>query len=65
MMSAAIIAEMKGWADTALAQLQAGLGGKRFLLSDYFTAADIMLGYTVNMAKNFGVPFAHYPAVAT
>jgi glutathione S-transferase len=57
-----VVEEMHGWARDAFEVLEKELAAREYLIGE-FSAADIMVGYTVNMAKVFGVPFASFPAV--
>lgn len=54
------------WTGRARASLQpaeAHLAGRTFLLDDQFSAADIMLGYTVAVAQSIGVLEDRFPAL--
>lgn len=50
-----VIARMKGWVEDNVAALADGLADKSYIMGDAFTAADIMLGYTLNMYQGGGV----------
>jgi glutathione S-transferase len=49
------IADYRGWATSALAVVDKALDGKTYLLGSEFSAADIMMGYTLAVAKWFGI----------
>lgn len=49
------IADYRGWATSALQVLDQALEGKKYLLGAEFSAADIMMGYTVTVAKWLGI----------
>jgi glutathione S-transferase len=59
-----VLEEMHGWARSSLGVLETGLGEQDYLLGAKFSAADIMTGYMVNMAKVFKVPLESFPAVS-
>jgi len=50
-------------ARSALAVLDAGLGGRQFLLGDRYTAADVSLYAYAHVAGDGGINMAAYPAV--
>jgi len=50
-----LIEDARGRAGTALTVLEKRLAGRRFILGDDFTAADIMLGFTVFAARLLGL----------
>jgi glutathione S-transferase len=50
-------------ADGALAFIERALAGKQFLLGDEFSAADVMMGFTLIVARMIGVLDARYPEV--
>lgn len=52
--------EMRSWAKDTFAVLEEQFGDGPYVLGD-FTAADIMLGYTLQMASVFGLDFAELP----
>jgi glutathione S-transferase len=60
---AAVVPEAKESVGKWLAVLDAHLKGRKYLLGDEFTAADVMMGYTVNGAKFGGILDARYPNV--
>jgi glutathione S-transferase len=49
------IADYRVWAEAALDALELALDGKDFVLGADLSGADIMLGYTLLVAKSFGV----------
>lgn len=49
------IADYRGWADGALTVLEKALARNDYLLGAEFSAADVMMGYTVQCAKWFGL----------
>jgi glutathione S-transferase len=57
------IGDYRTWAQAGLDSLERQLTGKRFVLGEEFSGADIMLGYTLLVAKAFGVLTERYPAV--
>ncbi len=59
--------QMAGWGDLASvkASLAQALDGREYLVGDHFTAADLMIGSTLNFMMNFNLlervdPFAPY-----
>jgi glutathione S-transferase len=58
-----VLSEMQQWAGYALGALERQLGDGPYCLGEDFSAADIMLGYTLHMATVFGVELAAFPAV--
>jgi glutathione S-transferase len=60
---AAVLPEAQESIAKWLAVLDAHLKGRKYLLGDEFTAADVMMGYTVNGAKFGGMLDARYPNV--
>ncbi len=50
-------ARLRGWVEDNLVAIEQGLKGQDYIVGSDFTAADIMLGYTLNMMKNGGVTF--------
>lgn len=60
---AAILPEAQESIGKWLTLLDAHLKGKKYLLGDEFTAADVMMGYTVNGTKFGGMLDARYPNV--
>jgi glutathione S-transferase len=49
------MADYRIWAGAALDALESALGGNEFILGEEFSGADVMLGYTLLVAKSFGV----------
>jgi glutathione S-transferase len=49
------IADYRSWATSALQVVDKALEGKTYLLASGFSAADVMMGYTVAVAKWFGI----------
>lgn len=62
----AVAADGKARALLCLDALDAAVSGRRFLVGDTFSAADIMMGYTLFLARRFAVmqPDAHAAANA-
>ncbi len=58
------IADYRGWAEAALETLERSLSGKDYLLGRDFSGADIMMGFTLECAKWFGLLDQRYPSVA-
>jgi glutathione S-transferase len=59
---AGALADYRRWAEAGLEVLEKQLAGKSFVLGAEFSGADIMLGYTLLVAKAFGVLTDAYPA---
>ncbi|HVP31851.1 MAG TPA: glutathione S-transferase family protein [Myxococcota bacterium] len=57
------LADYRGWAEAALDALERNLRGKDFLLGAEFSAADVMVGYTVLVAKALGLVGERHPGV--
>lgn len=57
----AVASEAHGWAAAALKTVEQSLDGKLYLLGRDFSAADIMMGYTLQSAQWFGVLTEEYP----
>ena len=55
--------DYRSWTESSLAVLDRHLEGKQFVLGAEFSGADIMLGYTLLVAKAFGVLDERYPNV--
>lgn len=55
------MADYREWARAALEVLERALAGKAYLLGDEFSAADVMMGYTVVCVRWFGMLGAEYP----
>ncbi|MFQ5666550.1 MAG: glutathione S-transferase family protein [Candidatus Binatia bacterium] len=55
---------MQRWACDAFEVLEKGLDDRDYLVGSEFTGADIMVGYTLNMANVFGVSLESFPAVS-
>jgi glutathione S-transferase len=49
------IADYRGWATSALAVVDKALEGKTYLLGSELSGADVMMGYTLIVAKWFGI----------
>ena len=49
------MADYRAWAEASLDTLERGLEGRDFILGDELSGADVMLGYTLLVAKAFGV----------
>jgi glutathione S-transferase len=49
------ISDYRMWAGAALDVLESALAGRDFVLGAEFSGADVMLGYTLLVAKSFGV----------
>lgn len=60
----AILEDAKERAATAIDFIQRGLGEKRYLLGPEFSAADIMMGFTLVAARVFGVLGERHQALA-
>jgi glutathione S-transferase len=58
------ISDYRGWATAALDLLEQTLAGKEYLLGADFSGADIMMGYTLQCAKWFGLLSDDYPNLA-
>jgi glutathione S-transferase len=59
-----VIASARERARGGLAFVEQALAGKRHLLGDEFSAADIMMGFTLVAARTLGVLDESYPAIA-
>ena len=59
------IADYRGWATAALDLLEQTLSGKEYLLGADFSGADIMIGYTLQCAKWFGLLTDSYPRLGS
>jgi glutathione S-transferase len=57
------IRDYRTWAEAGLDSLERQLAGKEFVLGAEFSGADIMLGYSLLVAKAFGVLGESHPAV--
>ena len=57
------LADYRGWAEASLDALERNLGGREFLLGAEFSGADIMVGYTVLVAKALGLVGEAHPRV--
>jgi glutathione S-transferase len=55
------IRDYRGWAEAGLDALERQLAGKPFVLGAEFSGADIMIGYTLLVAKAFGVLGESHP----
>lgn len=60
----AVVADAHKRAATVLGVLEGALTGKQFLLGSEFSAADVMMGYALLLAKWFGLLTDQYPNVA-
>ncbi|MGH0036332.1 MAG: glutathione S-transferase family protein [Myxococcota bacterium] len=58
------LADYRGWAEASLDTLERELTEKEYLLGSGFSGADIMVGYSVLVAKAFGVLADGHPAVS-
>ena len=57
------LADYRSWAEAALDVLERNLADKKFLLGADFSGADIMVGYTVLVAKALGLVGPEHAAV--
>jgi glutathione S-transferase len=57
-----VLADYRGWALAALDVVERALAGRAFLLGDEFGGADVMLGYSLLVARAFGVLGERHPA---
>jgi glutathione S-transferase len=57
----AVVADAQGRAATVLGVLEPALAGKPYLLGAEFSAADIMMGYSLLLLKWFGLLTPQYP----
>jgi glutathione S-transferase len=55
------MADYRNWAVAALEVLERALAGKSYVLGAEFSGADVMMGYTVQVAKWFGMLGDEYP----
>ena len=55
------MADYREWARAALEVLERALDGRQYLLGDQFSAADVMMGYTVICVRWFGMLGSEYP----
>ena len=55
--------DYREWARAALEVVERGVAGKQYLLGDEFSAADIMMGYTVVCVRWFGMLGDEYPGL--
>jgi len=60
---AALLEDARTRAEAGLDFLQRGLGSKRFLLGDGFSAADVMMGFTLAAARALGVLDDRHPVL--
>ena len=60
---AAVVPGARKQVEEYLGMLDQELAGKQFLLGDEFSAADVMLGYTLTMAEMLGILGAAHPNV--
>ena len=61
---AGAVADYRGWAGAALDALERQLAGRQFVLGEEFSGADIMLGYSLLVAKAFGVLTESHPTAS-
>lgn len=52
---AAVVIDARARLDAALAVLESALAGRAYLVGDSFTAADLMVGYSLGLANLFGL----------
>jgi glutathione S-transferase len=57
------VRDYQGWTEACLASLERQLDGKPFVLGADFSGADIMLGYSLLVAKAFGALGESFPLV--
>ena len=57
------LADYRSWAEASLDTLERALRGGPYLLGAAFSAADVMVGYTVLVAKAMGLVGESHPAV--
>ena len=60
-----VIASARERADAALEFVEKALAGKTYLLGDDFSAADVMMGFTLAAARDLGVLDERYPLLNT
>lgn len=60
----AVVEDARERALTCLDGLETALEGREFLLGDDFTAADIMMGYSLRLAQRMGVLVDDHPRVS-
>src|SRR6185295_19095363 len=58
-----VIASARDRARGGFAFVEQALAGKRYLLGDEFSAADIMMGFTLVAARTLGVLDESYPGI--
>lgn len=61
----AVVADAQARVATVLAALEQTLAGKQYLLGGEFSAADIMMGYSLLLVKWFGLLTPEYPNVTS
>ncbi len=59
----AVVEDGRKRAESCLGAVEAALEGRDFLLASGFSAADIMMGYSLNLAQRLGILDDRYPAV--
>ena len=59
----AVVKDAEARARTCLEALETALSGKKYLIDETFTAADIMMGYSLKLAERVGVLDGRYPVV--
>ncbi len=57
----AAMEDYRTWAEAAVRTVEGSLDGQPFILGDGFSGADIMLGYSLMIAKAFGALTADHP----
>lgn len=60
---ASAVGDYRAWTEAGLDALERQLTGRQFVLGAEFSGADVMLGYTLLVAKAFGVLSDGHPAV--
>ena len=60
---ATLVADTRARAEAGLSFLERGLGGKTYLTGAEFSAADVMLGFTLAAARLLGVLDERFPAL--
>jgi glutathione S-transferase len=61
----AVVADAQARVAAVLAALEHALAGKQYLLGGEFSAADIMMGYSLLLVKWFGLLTPEYPKVTS
>jgi glutathione S-transferase len=60
---AALVADARSRAEAGLSFLERGLGENAYLIGDLFTAADVMMGFTLAAARGLGVLDDRHPTL--